>query len=366
MAPSSRAAAKMGPPRQQWTKTSPPFLMAMGAPEVSQVSKGVQLNGLHEPRYTAYWQSLTARCCASGGLVVDVGANLGWFSLLSARMGCRVLAFEPVPAIAALFMASAKLNNLSHRISLHRAVASDDPTHQPVHLHFQAHSWDTSSIDGTASGNNRSTLIRAPSATLDAFVSESPCALKVDVEGYEPAVLRGGAASFKRYPPRVVMLEYTPGALERKAAAGHPNALDGAPAFPSMLRTLLEHEAGSGDVRRRRLSKKDATKKDATTHNRRRLSSAGGGGGGGGGGVPKMEILDFLGMFIIWMIVTTWMLLWTCTPLAVVAPPLGYGTALVTCAPSPRAPCPLIPARSAARWQMPSPTSARPACGSSS
>ena len=57
--------------------------------------------------------------------------------------------------------------------------------------------------------------------------------------GYEPAVLRGGAASFKRYPPRVVMLEYTPGALERKAAAGHPNALDGAPAFPSMLRTLL-------------------------------------------------------------------------------------------------------------------------------
>ena len=114
--------------------------MAIGAPEVSQVSKGVQLNGLHEPRYTAYWQSLTARCCASGGLVVDVGANLGWFSLLSARMGCRVLALEPVPAIAALFMASAKLNNLSHRIALHRAVASDDPTHQPVHLHFQAHS----------------------------------------------------------------------------------------------------------------------------------------------------------------------------------------------------------------------------------
>ena len=229
----------MEPSRHQWTKTSPPFLMATGAAEVSEVSKGVQLEGVHEPRYTAYWQRLTARCCASGGLVVDVGANLGWFSLLSARMGCRVLAFEPVPAIAALFMASAKLNNLSHRISLHRAVASDDPTHQPVHLHFQAQSWDTSSIGGTASSTNGSTLVRAPSETLDAFVNESPCALKVDVEGHEPAVLRGGAASFKRYPPRVVMLEYTPGALERKAAAGHPNALDGAPAFPFMLRTLL-------------------------------------------------------------------------------------------------------------------------------
>ena len=37
------------------------------------------------------------------------------------------------------------------------------------------------------------------------------------------------------------MLEYTPGALELKAAAGHPIALDGAPAFPSMLRTLLHY-----------------------------------------------------------------------------------------------------------------------------
>lgn len=92
-----------------------------------------------------------------------------------------------------------------------------------------------------------------------------------------------------------------------------------------------EDEEGSRRSRRQ-LSKKDAT---VATKHRRRLSAAGGS-GGGGGGVPKMEILDFLGMFIIWLIVTVWMLVWTCTPLAAIAPPLGYGAALA-CPQSPRA-----------------------------
>jgi hypothetical protein len=110
---------------------------------------------------------------------------------------------------------------------------------------------------------------------------------------------------------------------------------------------------------RRQLSKKDAT---VATKHRRRLSAAGGS-GGGGGGVPKMEILDFLGMFIIWLIVTAWMLLWTCTPLAAIAPPL-HGLWR-------RPGLPTIPARtpsillSADRWQMPSPKSARTASVSS-
>ena len=84
-----------------WTRTStkPPFVMATVQASTSQVSKAVQRDGVHEPRYTEYWRRLIARCCAGGGLVVDVGANLGWFSLLSASMGCRVLAFEPVPAL---------------------------------------------------------------------------------------------------------------------------------------------------------------------------------------------------------------------------------------------------------------------------
>ena len=42
-------------------------------------------------------QAATWRCCQDGaGLVVDVGANFGWYTLYSLALGCRTLSFEPV------------------------------------------------------------------------------------------------------------------------------------------------------------------------------------------------------------------------------------------------------------------------------
>ena len=42
-------------------------------------------------------QAATWRCCQAGGLVLDVGANFGWYTLFSVALGCRALSFEPVP-----------------------------------------------------------------------------------------------------------------------------------------------------------------------------------------------------------------------------------------------------------------------------
>jgi predicted RNA methylase len=49
-----------------------------------------------EPLFNLYWRRLTERRCAQNGLVLDVGANFGYYSLFAASLGCRVLAFEPV------------------------------------------------------------------------------------------------------------------------------------------------------------------------------------------------------------------------------------------------------------------------------
>ena len=69
---------------------------------------------------------MTLQCCAQGGLVIDVGANLGYYALYSARLGCKVTAWEPVPVFAAMVEASAALNNLS--LTLRRAVLGDGAT----------------------------------------------------------------------------------------------------------------------------------------------------------------------------------------------------------------------------------------------
>lgn len=59
------------------------------------------------------------------GAFVDCGANIGYFSLISASLGKNVVAFEPVPRNAKLFSASITLNQWDNRITLIRSGVSN-------------------------------------------------------------------------------------------------------------------------------------------------------------------------------------------------------------------------------------------------
>ena len=57
-------------------------------------------------------------------LVIDVGANVGLYSLYFALRGCIVHAFEPVPVNAEALMLSSHLNKLQDRIVLHHVAVT--------------------------------------------------------------------------------------------------------------------------------------------------------------------------------------------------------------------------------------------------
>ena len=79
------------------SSTDPPFLFLHPPASLDADMAQVQSRGVLEPGITALWMAITRDACAAGALVVDVGLNFGWFTLLSAALGCRVVAFEPVP-----------------------------------------------------------------------------------------------------------------------------------------------------------------------------------------------------------------------------------------------------------------------------
>ena len=54
----------------------------------------------------------------SRGLVLDVGGNFGWYSLYAASMGCRVIAWEPVPLFRDFFKYGVAINGLGHLIQV--------------------------------------------------------------------------------------------------------------------------------------------------------------------------------------------------------------------------------------------------------
>ena len=204
-----------------WTRTQPPFLMPFTNPaEDVDVSRMMASSARTvEPLYNVYWHRLCAACCAKGGLMLDVGANFGYYSFLAAKMGCRVVAWEPVPAFRSFVAAALRLNNLTHRVHLRPAVVSDVPG-VPINMTVPLKGiWGTASVGGLnvdPSIRSPTYQVRSVSETLDQVVTETPCIMKLDVEGYEPSVLKGARRFLAEHAPAAILTEYTPGVMERQ------------------------------------------------------------------------------------------------------------------------------------------------------
>ena len=205
--------------RAAWTRTQPPFVMAFTDPKADiDVSENMQRMRLVEPLYNLYWERLTAKCCADGGLVLDVGVNFGYYALYAARLGCRVVGWEPVPVFRAFVESAARLSNLSDRIHLRPAVLAERGGGTVTMRVPERGIWGTASVDGlNVDPSVKATVytVTAPTETLDDVVREKACMMKLDVEGYEPLVLRGATRTLREYPPAAVLMEYTPGVIER-------------------------------------------------------------------------------------------------------------------------------------------------------
>lgn len=133
--------------------------------------------------------------------VVDVGANVGQFTLLCMMylQPSRVFAFEPLGR-AALVFEDVFLD--SQQVTLHRYAIGDTEGHMEMYV---SRADDSSSLlpittkqeeafPGTGEVGIESVEVRR----LDSVVSESdiagPALLKIDVQGFELAVLRGAEA----------------------------------------------------------------------------------------------------------------------------------------------------------------------------
>jgi FkbM family methyltransferase len=146
--------------------------------------------------------------------VIDAGAQHGEFAILCALRGApRVEAFEPLPETAALLRENLRLNGCD-RVQVHE-VALGDRTGELEGIRYD--SMLVRPGPGTA-GSRR----RVPEVTLDSLgllpdPSGPHVLLKVDVEGFEAAVLRGARAFILRYAPKIVVEVDTTSAAEVRA-----------------------------------------------------------------------------------------------------------------------------------------------------
>jgi FkbM family methyltransferase len=153
----------------------------------------------------------------SGGLMIDVGSNIGYFSILwaSRRMDNRVLAFEPSPRNISLLKGNIDVNPaLRDRMDL-RTVALGK---QDGHLAFDLGPTEQSGWGGFASvPNSSSVIVRVQ--RLDELIADNEVVsvLKIDCEGADAWVLAGAAKLLKEARIRHVFFEVN---LQRQRALG--------------------------------------------------------------------------------------------------------------------------------------------------
>ncbi|SBW12278.1 hypothetical protein KL86APRO_20533 [uncultured Alphaproteobacteria bacterium] len=159
------------------------------------------------------------RLVEPGMTMLDVGANHGVYSLAAACRigGGRIWAFEPASAPRARFAESVALNGFGTVVAILPVALSD--TERTVEMAIAENS-ELGSLHGGA-GPAETVRVR----TLDACAAEHfPDAridfVKLDAEGEEVAILRGGARIFAEQSP-LVMFELREGA---KVNAGLPEA----------------------------------------------------------------------------------------------------------------------------------------------
>ena len=136
--------------------------------------------GLHEVAEMAFVLHLLRK----GDLFVDIGANIGSYTILACASGARCISFEPGPAADSL-AANVRFNNLSSRVELRRSAVGS----AIGEVRFTP---DEDTLNHVATSADSSKAIVVPLTTLDAALDgRIPTVIKIDVEGFEKEVLDG-------------------------------------------------------------------------------------------------------------------------------------------------------------------------------
>lgn len=150
-------------------------------------------------------QVFCAHLLRPGDLFVDVGANDGSYCLLASGVaGAHTIAFEPEPSTLRQLRDNLALNQLESRVDI-RAVAAGaqaGTVRMVTDLRTANH---VVTADRPATGE---ATIEVRCARLDdELAGQSPVMIKIDVEGFEPDVLAGAAATLAQPSLLAVQLE---------------------------------------------------------------------------------------------------------------------------------------------------------------
>jgi len=166
----------------------------------------LSINGIYEPLTT----DLVRAEIAAGDVVLDIGANIGYYTLIFAKcVGAkgRVFAFEPEPGNFALLQENVSANGY-HNVTLSRLAVSDRAGRGRLYVDA-GNAGDCRIYD---SQDNRPS-IEIETTRLDDYFESPPeriDLIKMDIQGAEPAALGGMHGLLERQRRVKLLVEFWP------------------------------------------------------------------------------------------------------------------------------------------------------------
>jgi FkbM family methyltransferase len=168
---------------------------------------------------------LLQRLLHPGDVMLDIGANAGYFSLLASDLGCAAHAFEPQPRITELLRQSVTLSRAN--VDVVEAACGD--TNGTTTL-FMSSGPEAIGLATLTPGmySVAAEPLTVTLVTVDSYCAENklqPKLLKIDVEGHEFHVLEGARQTLMACRPHIVCEVKDPRAsdlLESLGYAGRP------------------------------------------------------------------------------------------------------------------------------------------------
>ncbi len=147
----------------------------------------------------------TVRDCTDA-VFIDIGANIGQYTLVMAQHCSQVHAFEPYPPVYQQLEQHIRNNDIQN-ICLHRLALGAEDGQMEFYVANGRNDGTNSFVRGKAFGNK-------PAGKYRVYNGDDYCAtlnferinlIKMDVEGYEKAVLTGLQQTLRKFRPAVFM-----------------------------------------------------------------------------------------------------------------------------------------------------------------
>ena len=174
-------------------------------PNNDYVGRSMKYFGDIDPKVSA----IVDKCVAPDDVCLDIGANLGLVSLrISERVGPSgvVHAFEPQPRMQSYIQRTINENKIEN-IRLHKIALGEEKGTLP--LSIPKENAGAASLAGKHADDAEN--IEVPVHRLTDLMEElgvgSVSFIKIDVEGFEPLVIKGGLDFLREAKPNVIVLE---------------------------------------------------------------------------------------------------------------------------------------------------------------